>query len=1594
MNRRPCTFDDVLRKIRAESSGTKDLGDKFERIIKDVLEKDKLYKDRFDRVWMWKDWAEQNKVYEKLGTAQDLGIDIVARERVGGELCAVQCKCNSDKTVLDAGPVNSFIANAAANGMNNYILACTGPINKNAMAKLKGVKCQTITKDDLRYRFDWHLYPTKVVPPTPKKLEAYQRQAVDDVISGFGKNCRGKLIMACGTGKTLVSLHIAERMVGQGGVTLYLVPSISLILQSMREWADNANMPHYYMAVCSDKSVRNTEQGTLTELEAPASTDPAILKERVGRMRKDALNVIFSTYQSVEVVEKAMGGQQLDMILCDEAHRTAGVDEQGSESYYTRVHYDKNVRAARRLYMTATPRIYTDAVKGKAKKQDRVVISMDDDMYGPEFYNLSFYDAVHKHRVLCDFKVRVAVMDGDTLDKLIQKAQAGDEAIVPLDEKTLMASVWHALEHPGADDTKGLLQRVIMFCDMINSSKIVADEEIIYKKDIREDREQLERAREIDKQRSFKKIIEHVKKVTGSKSQNNVDVKHVDGGDSAQNRRDRLEWLKASGDDPKTSRILSNARCLSEGVDVPALDGVVFMNPRKSVVDVVQAVGRVMRKSPGKKFGYVILPVAIPAGVDVGDALGDSKYFKVVWQVLNALRSHDPKLASEINKLVLTKAHTESEVTNRIIIRHAYSHGLKSADIPESKMINGITSKLVQKVGDVNYYDKYGERLGAAATTIETRIRNRMKTHPETRIEITNLHAGLRDTVSESVTFDDTVQVLAQHIVLARVFDRLFSGEFTTHNPIAQVFELVATKIGLEEELRGLEGFYEDIDRELEGITTREARQSFIKKIYGNFLVSTDKKGVKRHGIIYTPIEVVDFIIRSVDEMLLEHFGIGLDARSVKIFEPFAGTGTFLTRLLESGLINDHMYEKYRNDMFANEMILLAYYIATVNIETTYSSLRRGSRYVPFNGISYTDTLRVNPRYREDKAYRQEQSKIDDPFKLAREQITKQRSSHIHVIIGNPPWSAKQEKANDENQNEIYPELDRRVKNTYVRSAKEINPRLGNVTALYDSYIRSLRWASDRIGCSGIVGFVTNAGFLRSEGGSGIRACLAREFNEVWCFDLRGDQRTKGEISKREGGKIFGSGSRAPVAVTILIKNPAKKGCVIRYKDIGDYLSPEKKLQQVALFKSLAGIYDWKIIKPDEHHDWLDQRGRMGKRFVLYDTMGEKQTKAGKREQAIFRLYSSGLKTHRDPWVYNSSKNKLARNMRVHIDYANLQKDPLNPKINPKKGVFTDGLKRKLCKSKPKFNIKNIRTGLYRPFFKQHLYFDPTGMYTEAVYQTPAFFPEPDSKNLVICVPHKFKGDFSVFVVDVIPDLQIVHNSQCFPLYSFIHGAKIDNITDTMFTKYKKHYDKLGDIENNDRVLTKESIFYYVYGLLHHKRYRKKFASSLRREMPHIPMAPKFWDFSDAGRLLVDLHCHYDTGKQYDLGMPKYVPDHFTKISFKSTTIGRKKTVDKSTICDNDVTIFDNIPNINYSVNGRTPLEWLVDRYNRKEDTDSSILNDPLKELTGAEMIDLIRRLIYVGMESDRIVNLLPDEFEPDDEPVEHGGLNEFTKVD
>ena len=867
-------------------------------------------------------------------------------------------------------------------------------------------------------------------------------------------------------------------------------------------------------------------------------------------------------------------------------------------------------------------------------------------------------------------------------------------------------------------------------------------------------------------------------------------------------------------------------------------------------------------------------------------------------------------------------------------------------------------------MGDANYYDKYGEKLGEASRAIEGRITAKIKSSDAVLDEVRNLHASLKTVINDAVTQDDAVRVMAQHLVLSRVFDAMFQGEFQSHNPISVALDGVAKKVGLDEELEGLEDFYSEAQSELSEVTTREARQNFIKKIYENFFKSVSKNETEQHGVVYTPVEIVDFIIKSIEHVLREEFGRGLDSKDVKILDPFAGTGTFISRVLESGLIRENMYEKYLKDMHANELILLAYYIATVNIETTYSSLNN-MKYVPFEGIAYTDTLQQDPRYLEDPSHRQKTVTLDNAFIGAYKRVTRQNQSCIDVIMGNPPYSRGQQNANDDNPNVKHSYVDKLIRNTYVQAARRLG-HTGNVNSLYDSYIRSLRWASDRIGEHGVIGFVTNGSFIRSDATAGIRYHLHEEFTDVWCFDLRGNQRTMGEISRKEGGKIFGSGSRAPITIIILVRNPARTTHHIHYKDIGNYHNREKKLDIIRNTGSINGIEDWQAITPDKHHNWLDQPGEAGSQFEKYIPIGDSDTKGNKAETGIFRMYSLGLASHRDVWVYNSSITELEKNVKRHIGYCNTQY-PDNFIIDPKQAKTSPLLIERLKRvRKISFNRRYIRTALYRPLFKQQLYYDDVCI--EMRYRTHLFFPNDGSENLVIMVPYKFIGRLSTFITDVTPDLHVINQNQCFPLYTYDKdGRRHDNITDHTVRIFRKYY--------RDDSISRKDIFYYVYGLLHHPGYITKYQNSLARMLPRIPIAPDFQTFSKAGKELADLHLNYESCPRYGLGEPKNQIKNFAKMSFGK---------DRTTIRINGLDMFDNIPKIAYRVNGRTPLEWVVDRYRFTTDRDSGITNNPCE---GADPIALIERAVYVGVESDKIINELSGkEFESDDwEPLKTG---------
>ncbi len=889
---------------------------------------------------------------------------------------------------------------------------------------------------------------------------------------------------------------------------------------------------------------------------------------------------------------------------------------------------------------------------------------------------------------------------------------------------------------------------------------------------------------------------------------------HVDGKNNALERKNKIEWLKGDAHSQNVCRILSNARCLSEGIDVPALDAVLFMAPRKSHVDIVQAVGRVMRKAPGKQYGYIVLPVAIPPGVDPVEALNDNDRFATVWSVLCALRSHDDRLNAEINKIDLNTKPTEIIIFDK---GGDYAENGDETLTPEQLQLpigipaDAIYAKIVEKCGDREYWESWAKDVADIFKRLVGRIENLLENPDNSALQewFDDFHNELKETINASITRESAIDMMAQHIITRPVFEALFDNyDFTSGNPVANALNNLQNdfgEFGLENETRDLEGFYESVRMRAQGLDNSEARQRVLLELYEKFFVTALKKEVERLGIVYTPIEVVDFILHSANEVLQAEFGRSLSDEGVHVLDPFTGTGVFLTRLLQSGIIQDADLErKYREELHANEIVLLAYYIATVNIEETFRG-RRGedSAYEPFNGIVLTDTFNLN--------------KKDDLTLFPKEWLPENnaRAEHqqklpIQVIVGNPPWSIGQRSSADNNQNVPYPELEERVRETYVEYS---TATLRN--SLYDTYKMAIRWASDRIDEQGVIAFVTNGSWIDRNADSGVRACLAEEFSSIHVLHLRGDARTSGERRRAEAGNVFGGGSRTPVAVTILVKNPdaAHEGCKIQYRDIGDYLTREEKLAELRKKESISGFSEWDTVTPDKHYDWIGQRNEA---FTSFYPMGTKKAKSGRANDAIFKLFSSGYKTSRDTYVYNFSHDACAENaQRMTQDYRSaISELQENPELTANQVAsrhtanvqWDRELENNLNRGRTTdFDDNYIRKTIYRPFVKANCYADYT--FANCKYQQDLIFPESSSDNLVICVPGiGSRKPFSVLMVDTMPDLGLNNASQCFPRYQYpkqtddsqtprllnvnaVGGVRfVDNILDTALSTFQEHY--------------------------------------------------------------------------------------------------------------------------------------------------------------------------------------------------------------
>ena len=1570
-------FQRALDHIRSIAGSEFEKGHLFERLMKAYLIQDPLYRDRFADVWLWAEWAERQPVF----AGGDTGIDLVAVERAGG-YCAIQCKCYAPGTRISKAHLDSFIAASAREPFTARIVIDTGdewgPTAAKTIAPLTPA-CAVLRFGDLASRpIDWPDLVREApealsIQREPFSLRPHQQAAFDDVTGGFEAQDRGKLIMACGTGKTFTALRIAEAVAGVGGRALYLVPSISLFQQSMREWAEQRAIPHRYIGICSDRRAGHTdEDASFQELEIPVTTETSAISQALRDAPPDALTVVFCTYHSLGLVEQAQdeGAPPFDIVLCDEAHRTTGIERPGdSTSPFVLVHDAQRIRAAKRLYMTATPRLYTEGARAKAAIHDIDVFSMDDPAtYGPELHRLPFSRAVEQD-LLSDYKVVVLAMSEQHVDAALQAHLTSSGGEINLTDAAKIVGCWRALQNPENKPAGPIssLRRAIAFTNTIKASeRLVAHWDGIVTHAV-------EKLRETEQPAAFR-----------------CETRHVDGQHHALERKARIEWLKGQAEG--TCRILSNARCLSEGIDVPALDAVLFMSPRNSQVDIVQAVGRAMRKAPGKVYGYIVLPVAVPAGVDPAAALADNERFAVVWSVLRALRSHDDRFDAEINQIDLNNTPTDRIIFSGDGTNGDDMPGVPALPFPPLDLPPGaIFAKIVEKCGDRKYWETWARDVADIFARLVHRIEGLLDNPDNDALRewFEAFHEELTVSINASITRDRAIDMMAQHILMRPVFEALFEQyDFAGGNPVAQALDALRKdfgEFGLENETRDLDRFYESVRLRARGLDNSGARQRVLMELYEKFFATAMKKDADRLGIVYTPVEIVDFILASADQVLRQEFDRRLSDEDVHVLDPFTGTGIFLVRLLQSTLIrDDDLTRKYRDELHANEIVLLAYYIAAIHIEEAFHG-RRGveSAYEPFGGIVLTDTFNLHTE-------RVGFPKNWLPDNSARAE--RQQKLPIQVIVGNPPWSAGQRSSADDNPNVDYPELERRVSDTYAaRSTATLK------NSLYDTYKMAIRWASDRIGEQGVVAIVTNGSWIDGNVDSGVRACLAEEFSSIHVLNLRGNQRTQGERSRQEGGKVFGQGSRAPVAVTILVRNPntEHEGCRILYRDIGDYLKREEKLTILHEAGSIAGIDEWRAITPDRHHDWIDQRSEA---FQALYPMGSKAAKAGKRDEAIFKLYSNGYKTGRDAYVYNFSRDACATNARALVgDYLGALRE-LKKGKNPDLVVddivrryssslrWDQKLKHRVQQRVPsEFLSEYIREVAYRPFVKQYLYADQA--FSQRPGLTRDIFPTPDSDNRVICVPGVGSTKpFSALVADTMPDLELISKGQCFPRYRYgqplaaegeLQGIRlslerIDNITDAALGTFRAHYD--------DRTITKDAIFDYVYGVLHAPGYRERFANDLVKELPRIPFAADFHAFADAGRALAALHLGYETCREFPLDLAYSQPGDPRPEHYRMSKRAMRYADDEKTVLIvNDHIRLAGIPAAahRYQVNGRTPLEWVIDRYKLTQDKESGIVNDPNSWFDDPrDLIAAIQRIVHVSVNTTRVVESLPEAVE------------------
>lgn len=1551
------TFDELIQLAREQSKEIqRDKGTLFEKIAQIYFKNEPTYKNLFSDVWLLNEVPEEYAIPKK-----DTGVDLVARKETTGELTAIQAKFYDNK--IYKRHIDSFLAELGKSYYSDGIIVYSlDSLSSNADEAINQLSksVQQIGLSDLRNsQVDWESFipsrPNEVKVKNVKKTRPYQNDAINLTIEYFKENDRGQLIMAPGTGKTFTSLKLVEKMAKQTNKetfnVLYLVPSIQLLSQTLISWNNDTELSMHSFAVTSDRNAskkKNADELSAKDIGFPATTDSEKLLSNYKKIENNQrdLTVVYSTYQSIEVLHEAQekGFPEFDIIICDEAHRTTGAKALGEEaSVFTRVHNNNYIKANKRLYQTATPKIYGTDAKQKAEDSSIVLSSMDNkDIYGEEIFRLGFGQAV-SNDILTDYKVMVLAVDEKVIQKDMQKVLSDSENGLDIDDVSKLIGVWNGLMKRSSVDKEAVfegkpMQRAISFINTINNSKKISSQ--------------------------FNEVVNEY--LDGNESiQQSINVRHVDGMMNTLEKKEALDWLSEDFAEDET-RVLSNVKFLTEGIDVPNLDAVIFLAPKKSQVDIVQAVGRIMRKFKDKEYGYIILPIVIPEGTTPESILDNNKKYEAVWQILNALRSVDERFSAMINKLELNRKKPENmdvigigEAPSVEDMENTSTIGEKdnaiyqtSLELDWGEIENAIYAKVVKKVGDRRYLEDWSEDVAKIAQRHIEQITIMISDkNSQTAIEFDKFLKSLQHNINESIDEKQAIEMLAQHLITAPIFEALF-GEysFVNNNPVSEAMDKIVEELskfgGFNKEQDELKEFYDSVKLRAEGIDNAEAKQRIIITLYDKFFSKGFKETTQRLGIVFTPVEVVDFIVKSVDDVLKKHFGKAIEDEGVHILDPFTGTGTFIVRTLhylKDKLSNGEITladvtRKYTQELHANEIVLLSYYIAAINIESTFAEINH-EEYKPFEGIVLTDTF---------ESTEQEDTLDDSFFGTNDERLKRQQKAPITAIIGNPPYSKGQSNENDNNKNIDYPKLFKSISDTYVKNSKTTS-----VLGMYDSYVLSIRWASNRLNGKGIISFVSNGSYIDSQSADGLRKSLFEEFNHLYIFNLRGDARTSGEQRRKEAGNVFGSGSRTPISISILVKDGSNSH-EIHYHDIGDYLNREQKLDILKSTQSINGI-EWNKIEPDKNNDWINQRD---KNYENYRALADE-------ENSYFGIKDIGIVTNRDAWVSNFSKIDVAKNVRRMIDNYNAEVDKLEKVSeaidikNLSSFVTNDESKISWAASlkmaavrheKMTYDSENILLSMYRPFTKKYLY--RARILNERPRKSFQTFPNTDSHNLSINVSGAgFKGNFSTLITKEVTFMDMINKSRNLPKYIYeqdgLFEGKLDNVSNDMD-------------------------FYYIYGILHSEEYRIKYDNDLQKALPRIPEVKDKEKYVEVGKKLADLHLNYEDVPAYEGVNIVFKSDN---PSFKVEKMKHPRRGQLDTIIFNEDIVITDIPEraYEYVVNGKPAIEWIIDQYQVKKDKKSGIVDDPNEFSDNPKYIfNLLLSIINVSMQTMDLVESLP----------------------